>query len=114
MGGNDYFLWEKVCRIALRFPGTVEKIAYGTPALYVEKKLFARLKEDRETLALYNDERNEWIARNADTFFITAHYKNYPMMLIDLKAASPEDLETLLQHSWKMRASKKLLNNKGN
>lgn len=113
----DYFhtmnynasLWEKVSRIVSGLPGVYEKTAYGTPAFYTEKKLFARLREDGETLVVYNDDRDEWIASDPDTFFFTDHYKNYPMLLVDLKNVSKGLLEKLLVTSWKIRCSKKML-----
>lgn len=76
---------------------------------FIQKKLFVRLKEDGETIALYNNERDEWIAKNEDVFFITDHYKNYPMLLVDLNMVSKEDLVKLIETSWRIRASKKAL-----
>ena len=81
MEGHSVFLWEKVSKIAMTLPGVYERTAYGTPAFYVEKKLFTRLREDGQTLVVYNDNRDEWIASNPDTFFYTDHYKDYPMFL---------------------------------
>ena len=102
-------LWEKVKAIALQLPGTHEKPCHGTPAMYVGKKLFARLREDDESLAIYNNERDIWMAKNPNVFFITDHYLNYPMLLIHLSKVSKADLKTLLINSWKIRAGKKLL-----
>ena len=106
---NNFILWGKVGKIVLSLPGVHERPAYGTPAFYVGKKIFTRLKEDGETLVVYNNNRDEWIASNLDTFFFTAHYKDYPLLLIDLKAVSNHDLQELLVTSWKIRVSKKLL-----
>ena len=102
-------LWEKVKAVALQLPETHEKPCYGTPALYVGKKLFARLREDDESLVLYNDKRDVWMNGNPDVFFITDHYLHYPMLLVHISKVSKGDLEKLLNHSWKMRAGKKLL-----
>ena len=102
-------LWEKVKAMALQLPETYEKPSYGTPAIYVGKKKVCRLREDDESLAIYNNERDRWMAKNPNVFFITDHYLNYPMLLIHLSKVSKADLETLLIHSWKIRAGKKLL-----
>ncbi len=102
-------LWEKVKAIALALPETYEKPCYGTPAMYVGKKTLCRLREDDESLALYNDGRDVWMNKDPNVFFITDHYLNYPMLLIHLSKVSKVDLETLLIHSWKIRAGKKLL-----
>ena len=109
MKSNAFFLWEKVGKTALTLPGVHERTAYGTLAFYVAKKLFARLKEDGQTLVVYNSERDVWIESNSDTFFFTDHYKNYPLLLVDLKTVSRKDLEQLIITSWKIRAPKKLL-----
>jgi len=105
-----FALYEKLRMVASSMPAVYEKLCHGTPAFYIEKKFFVRLKEDGETIALYNNEREEWIARNGDLFFITDHYKNYPMLLVDLKNVSTEDLKTLIEGSWQIRATKKLKN----
>lgn len=105
----SFALYEKLRMAALLLPHVYEKECHGTPAFYVGKKLFVRLKEDGETIALYNNDRDDWMARNGDLFFITDHYKNYPMLLADLKRISKEDLKTLLYTSWQLRAPKKLL-----
>jgi hypothetical protein len=42
-------------RLALALPDVEEGTAYGTPAWRVRKKLFARLREDQETVAVRVD-----------------------------------------------------------
>ncbi|MES1223976.1 MAG: MmcQ/YjbR family DNA-binding protein [Bacteroidota bacterium] len=101
--------WKEVSLIALTFPGAVEASSYGTPAFKVNKKLFARLKEDGKTLVLYTFERDSWMKQNPKTFFITDHYKDHPLMLIDLASVKKKDLKTLMLDSWKLRAPAKLL-----
>jgi hypothetical protein len=41
-------------------------------------------------------------------FFITDHYKDYPLMLIDLTRVKKKDLKQLLITSWQLRAPKSL------
>lgn len=90
-------------------PGVTEKPCFDTPAFYVADKLFARLKEDGETLVLHTDERDKWMEQDPETFYITDHYRNYKYMLINLATIKPELLKELLIASWRKRASKKLL-----
>jgi hypothetical protein len=90
-------------------PGVTERLCFGTPAFYVNKKYFARLKEDGETPVLQTLERDKWIAAKPDAFFITDHYFNYDYMLINLNTVSPDDLTELLLTSWHNRATKKLI-----
>lgn len=44
-----------------------------------------------------------------EIFFITDHYKNYPMLLVYLKNVSKEDLKILVEGAWRLRAPKKAL-----
>jgi hypothetical protein len=104
--------WSEVSAIAVRFPGAEAGTSYGTPAFKVDKKLFARLKEDGKTLALYTREREKWMQQDPAIFFITDHYKNVPMMLINLTTVSKKDLKALLLASWQQRAPKRLLKEK--
>jgi hypothetical protein len=98
----------EVSLIALGFPGAVAATSYGTPAFKVHKKLFARLKEDGKTLVVYTHERDKWMKQKPRTFFITDHYSNHPMMLIDLATANKKELKALLLASWQLRAPAKL------
>jgi hypothetical protein len=104
--------YSKVSSIAMGFPGAVASTSYGTPAFKVNKKLFARLKEDGKTLVVYTNEREKWMKENPATFFITDHYKNYPLMLIDLGTVKKKDLKELLHASWELRAPESLIKKK--
>ena len=107
---ESYVLWEKVGKIALKLPEVYEKLCYDTPAFYTGKNFFVRLKEDGETIVVYNPERDNWIATNPDVFYFTDHYKNYPtLLLVDLKGVTTKELSQLIITSWKARATKKLL-----
>ena len=100
--------WSGVSAIAAQFPGAEAGTSYGTPAYKVNKKLFARLKENGQTLVVFSNERDKWMKQNPAVFFITDHYKNYPMMLIDLATVTRKDLKTLLLASWQMRVPERL------
>ncbi len=93
----------------LDLPGVTEKLCFETPAFYVGGKLFARLKEDGETLAIHTTEREKWIVAAPETFYVTDHYRNYKYMLIRLGAIDQPTLSQLLEAAWKERATKKLL-----
>lgn len=106
---KSFHLYDRLSKAAMAMPNVHEQLCYGTPAFYVEKKFFVRLKEDSETTAIYCMDREECMAKNGDTFFITDHYKNYPMLLVDLNMVSDEDLQTLIRQAWEIRAPKRLL-----
>ena len=98
--------YEKISAMVSSLPATAEKSCHGTPGFYVGKKLFARLKEDGITLVVYNDNRDEWIASSPEICFITDHYKNHPMLLIDLSRVKQAVLTVLLTRSWELRSSR--------
>lgn len=104
-------LWNRVVEIVAVLPEVYEKPMFDAPAFYTGKKFFCRLREDGETLVLYNNNRDEWMERDAEVFFFTEHYKNYPLLLVDLKVVKTNDLKELLINSWKIRTSKMLLKN---
>lgn len=95
-------------KTALALPAVTEKLCFDTPAFYVADKLFARLKEDGETLVLHSTEREKWMEKDPETFFITEHYRNYKYVLVALGNIQPDLLQTLLTDAWKNRASVKL------
>jgi hypothetical protein len=106
----DAFIYlEKLRSLVQPLPGVTEASCYGTPGFYVNKKLFARLKEDGETLVIYTEERDKWMKKAPSIYFITDHYLNYPTMLIRLSKSGQKELQALLVASWKMRAPQRLI-----
>ena len=100
---------EFVRKLVAHLPGVNEKLCFETPAFYAGDKLFARFKEDGETLVIYTEERERWMENDPETFFITDHYKNYKYMLIALGSVKKSVLTELLTEAWKKRAAKRLL-----
>ena len=94
--------------IALSFPGVEEGVSYGTLAFRVRKKLICRMKEDGESLAIRMEfgEREILMEGEPQTFYITEHYRNYPMVLAHLSKLHPDELRRLFHNAWKHSASK--------
>jgi hypothetical protein len=108
--GTDVFIYLQYLRkLLLVMPGVTEKMCFDTPAFYVRGKLFARIKEDGETLVIGTLERDKWMRANPDIYYITDHYRNYDYMLINLEKVDPEELQKLLITAWRNRATKKLI-----
>jgi len=93
--------------IVCAMPGVNEQYLFDTPAFYVNKKIFARLKEDEENLVIHTVEREIWMGKDSQTFFITDHYLKYKYMLVNLDRVDPVDLKSLLITAYKNRATKK-------
>ena len=83
--------------------------SYGTAALKVNGKLFARLKEDGETLVLKMDfvNRDLLLSAEPDLFFLTNHYLNYPWILVRLTKVRMKRLEELLEDAWRLTAPRR-------
>jgi hypothetical protein len=94
--------FEMVRDAALALPSVIESTSYGTPALKAGKTLIARLKEDGETLVLKVDlmERDILLETSPDIFFLTDHYRGYPLVLVRMPKADIRQIEMLLRRAW--------------
>ncbi|MGE0242001.1 MAG: MmcQ/YjbR family DNA-binding protein [Parvibaculaceae bacterium] len=104
--------YDDVRRMALAWPGVEEATSYGTPALKVKGKFLTRLREDGDSLVIKDvefDERDMLMAQAPEIFYITDHYKGWPMVLVRLSKAHPSQVKRLLLRSWKATAPKRLL-----
>jgi hypothetical protein len=106
--------WARACALALQLPGVAEGTSYRTPALYVGKKLLARLKEDGETAAVRVDflDRDALLQMDPAAFFLTDHYRPHPWVLVRLKQVPAKMLEQLFEQAWRRHAPKRALRRK--
>ncbi|MGA8143199.1 MAG: MmcQ/YjbR family DNA-binding protein [Candidatus Acidiferrales bacterium] len=92
--------YDTVRRTGLTFPNAEDSTSYGTPALKVKGKLFVRWREeeDADTIVLKMpfERREELMAADAETYFITDHYREYPWVLVRLSKVHPDALHDLL------------------
>ncbi len=88
-------------RVALSMPGVEEGTSYGTPAWKHRGRLLARLHQDGQSLVLKvgNETRDHLLQADPDTFFVTDHYKGYPMVLARLDRFGTADLRKLLNRA---------------
>jgi len=94
--------YETIRSLGLTLPNVQEGTSYGTPALKVKGKLFVRLREDPDelVLAMPFDQRDELMAAEPETYFITDHYREYPYVLVRLSKVHPDALGDLLQTAY--------------
>lgn len=109
MNIDALFYLDKVRNIAFTLPMVTEGTCYGTPGFYAGKKLFARLREEGDILVIYTEDRDKWMKKDPDTFYITDHYVNSLYMLVNLVSVKPADLSLLLKTAWTKRIGKKIL-----
>jgi hypothetical protein len=103
--------FDTVREMGLAMPGTEVSTSYGTPALKVRGQLIVRLQENPDTLVVRTEmeARDELLAADPDTYFITDHYLKYPWILVRLSRIHPDALRDLLLTAWRLagRAAKK-------
>ena len=96
---------------ALALPEIKESTSFGTPAFKLHGKLMLRLREDNETIVLKIswEDRERLMMIAPQTFFMTAHYQGYPVVLVRFGLLDPAQLPALLEHAWREVAPKALL-----
>jgi hypothetical protein len=101
--------FEEVRRIALSLPNVEEGTSYGTPAFKVGGKLLARLREDGDSLVVGTsfEEREEMMAAEPETYYITDHYLKYPWVLVRLSRVHSDALRDLLGRAWRLASASK-------
>jgi hypothetical protein len=102
--------FERVRAAAAHLPEVEESTWYGTAALKVGGKGFARLK-DADTLVVLCtlDEKEMLLEADPEVYFETDHYKGWGAVLVRLKRISAGQLRHRLEQSWRFRAPKRLL-----
>jgi hypothetical protein len=108
---SDGVGFDAVRRLALSLPGVEEGTSYGTPAFRVGGRILARFHQDGESLVL----KVEYAAREVltgshpETFYVTDHYRCYPLMLVRLKNVESGLLQGLIEDAWRGLASKRAI-----
>jgi hypothetical protein len=99
--------FEDVRRIALSLNKVEEGKSYGTAAFKAGGKLFVRLKEDNESLVVRTtfEEREEMMADDPETYYITDHYLKYPWVLVHLSKVHPDSMRDLLKRACRLASS---------
>jgi hypothetical protein len=101
--------FENVRRIALSLDNVEEGTSYGTPAFKVGGALFVRMHQDGESLVVRTDfdQREELMASDPETYYITDHYLNYEWILIRLSRVHPDALRDLMRMAWRLATASK-------
>jgi hypothetical protein len=110
-GRSRSISWDVVQELALAYPGAEVGTSYGTPAVKVRGKLFVRLHQDGDSVVVRIDMSERAMRMQADpkAFHITDHYLPYPWMLVRLSAVRRDDLDDLLEDSWRLQAPQRLV-----
>lgn len=103
--------FDDIREIAHALPGVVDGTSYGTPALKVVGKLFARLHQSMDCVVLRTEllDREILLQSAPDAFFITDHYRDYPWILLRIGVVEVRALPDLIERAWRLVASKTLI-----
>lgn len=99
--------WSDVVLFATGLPEVEESTSYGTPALKVNGKSFARLRTEAEggvVLLCGLDEKEALLASGEAAFYTTSHYDGYGAILVDLDVVDEVQLRELVEDSWLRKA----------
>jgi hypothetical protein len=91
----------QVRKMALAIAGVEDATSWGTAAFKAGGKMFARLKEDGESLVIITtfEERAELMAADPETYFIIDHYIGVPMVQVRLSRVSADAMRDLLNRA---------------
>lgn len=96
---------ETVRQLMSAFPGVEEGTSWGMPTFRVRGKMLARLQEDGESLVLKCADRDLLLQSEPQTFYVTKHYLNHPLVLIRLAKVRQAALRDLIEQAWRMETS---------
>jgi hypothetical protein len=98
--------------IGLALPGVVEGTCYGAPALKVGGHMFACMASHRSAepqslvVRLSFEQRDELIAADPQTYYLTQHYVDYPTVLVRLRHVHRDALRDLLATAHRSAAAR--------
>jgi hypothetical protein len=103
--------FDTVRELALALPGVVEGTSYGTPAFRVAGRILARFHQDGESLVLKVEyaPREVLMGSQPETFYVTDHYRCYPLMLVRLANVELGLLRGLIEEAWNSLATKRAI-----
>jgi len=105
--------FDAVRRMALALPEVEEGTMHGSPALKVRGKLLTCVAIHRsaepDTLAVRIpfELRAELMESDSNSYYLTDHYVNYPVVLVRLSRIDVKGLRELLGASWRFVSAKK-------
>lgn len=104
--------YERYLKIARELPGVEESTGYGTPAVRVRGKFISRWRTEAEgALAIRCDflDRQMLLQAQPEVFFVTDHYRDYPMILVRLDKVRADALRDVFERAWRRVAPESLV-----
>jgi len=102
---------DEIKTLVLSLPGAEEGTSYGYPSFKLHGKFLTRIRSEDDSLVVYVDgidERDMLLEVDPETFFITDHYRGYPMVLARLDRIDPDWLRAKLVARWRRATPKRM------
>lgn len=99
--------FDTVRSIALGLPDVEESTTHGAPSFKIRGKLLTCPAIHRSAepgsiaVRIDFDQRAELITAAPDTYYLTDHYVNYPVVLVRLSHIQRDALQDLLRMAWR-------------
>ena len=103
--------YERYLQIAMDLPGAEQVTAYRTPGVKIAGKFMSRWRTEAEgALAIRCDflDREILLQAQPEVFFVTDHYRDYPMILVRLDKIRKAALRDIAERAWHHVAPPKL------
>ena len=104
--------FDAVRKLALALPDVEDSTSYGAPSLKVRGQLLACVAIHRSAepgsvaIRIDFDARAAMLAEDPDTYYVTDHYEDYPVVLVRLSRIRPDALRDLLSAAWRFVTAK--------
>ena len=99
--------FDVVRSIAMGLPDVEDSTIHGTPSLKVRGRLLTcpalhkSAEPDSLAVRIDVDQRAALLAADSDTYYVTDHYLNQPVVLVRLSRIHPDSLQDLLGMAWR-------------
>ena len=96
----------------MALPDVEEDTIHGAPSLKVRGRLLTcpalhkSAEPDSLAVRIDVDQRTALLAADSDTYYVTDHYVNHPVVLVRLSRIQPDSLRDLLGMSWRFVSAK--------
>jgi hypothetical protein len=113
MARHKKITFDTVREVGLALPDVEAATSWGAPALKVRGKMFAcraiNKSAEPDSLVVRMDfqQRDELIAADPVTYYLTEHYVDYPCVLVRLSRVHPDALRDLLLIGWRFETSRR-------
>ena len=100
--------WDEVLAFALALPDAELSTSYGRPAVKVNAKAFVYPGREVGSFAIASPlpEKELLMETDPGTFWETAHYRDWPAVLVRYGSADRERIETVITRAWWDRLKK--------